>query len=66
MGHKTIHILGETQREQWHGVVNMLRQLGGMLDYDGRNEICTELDKYIDFVEDILDDIRAKEEAVSC
>lgn len=58
---KTINILGTTQREQWHSVVNMLRQLGGSLDYEGRSELCDELDRYIDGVEDILDDLREVE-----
>lgn len=58
---KTINILGTTQREQWHSVVNMLRQLGGSLDYEGRSQFCDELDRYIDGVEDILDDLREEE-----
>lgn len=49
---KPINILGDTQREQWHIVVNMLRQLGGALDYKGRDELCCELDRYIDAMED--------------
>ncbi len=49
---KTINILGDTQREQWHGVVNMLRQLGGDMDYRGRSQLCDELDRYIDAMED--------------
>ena len=49
---KTINILGETQREQWHSVVNMLRQLGGDLTREGRSELCDELDRYIDAMED--------------
>lgn len=50
---KTINILGDSQREQWHGVVNMLRQLGGSLDLEGRSALCDELDRYIDAMEDI-------------
>ena len=49
---KTINILGDTQREQWHSVVNMLRQLGGDLAYEGRSKLCDELDRYIDAMED--------------
>jgi hypothetical protein len=49
---KTINILGDTQREQWHSVVNMLRQLGGNLTREGRSELCDELDRYIDAMED--------------
>ena len=52
--------LGETQREQWHGVVNLLRTLGADLDRKGRSDICSELDRYIDHVEDILDELRNK------
>lgn len=55
---KTISIMGETQREQWHGVVNMLRVLGGDLTRQGRDELCNELDRYIDNAEDIFDDLR--------
>lgn len=49
---KTINILGDTQREQWHGVVNMLRQLGGILTREVRSNLCDELDRYIDAMED--------------
>lgn len=49
---KTINILGDSQREQWHGVVNMLRQLGGDLTREGRASLCDELDRYIDAMED--------------
>ena len=52
---KTINILGDTQREQWHSVVNMLRLLGGSLTYESRDELCNELDRYIDHAEDIFD-----------
>ena len=55
---KEINILGDTQREQWHSVVHMLRQLGGSLDYKGRSALCDEIDRYIDYVEDILDGLR--------
>ena len=48
---KTIKVnpLGESQREQWHTVVNLLRQLGGDMDYKGRSARVwkTELAKYI-------------------
>lgn len=53
--------LGESQREQWHSVVNLLRQLGGDLDYEWRSGLCDELDRYIDNAEDIFDDLRKKE-----
>lgn len=54
--------LGETEREQWHSVVNILRVTGGDMTFEGRDAICGELDRYIDYVEDILDELRAKEE----
>ena len=57
-----VNPLGESQREQWHTVVNLLRQLGGSLDYQGRSDLCDEIDRYIDHVEDIMDELR-KEEA---
>lgn len=63
---KTISIMGDTQREQWHGVVNMLRQLGGDMTREGRAALCDELDRYIDSVEDILDEIRAEEQGGDC
>ena len=55
---KTINILGDSQREQWHTVVNRLRQLGGDLTREGRSELCDEIDRYIDHVEDIFDEMR--------
>jgi len=57
---KTIKVnpLGESQREQWHTVVNLLRQLGGDLTYEGRDELCNELDRYIDNAENCFDEIR--------
>lgn len=55
---KTIPIMPESQRDQWHVVVNLLRQLGGDLTREGRSELCDELDRYIDHVEDILDEMR--------
>ena len=55
---KTVNVLGETQREQWHSVVHMLRQLGGDMTREGRSQLCDELDRYIDFAENILDEMR--------
>ena len=55
---KTVNVLGETQREQWHNVVNMLRLLGGDMTYRGRSDLCDELDRYIDAVEDVFDEMR--------
>lgn len=60
MNTKGINVLGETQREQWHTVVNMIRQLGGDMTREGRSQLCDEIDRYIDHVEDILDEIRSK------
>ena len=57
MEHETINILGNSQREQWHSVVNMLRKLGGSLDYEGRSQLCDELDRYIDAMEDLNEKI---------
>ena len=59
---KTINILGDRQREQWHSVVNMLRHLGGDMTREGRNELCNELDRYIDYAEDIFDELRKEEQ----
>lgn len=57
---KTIKMnpLGESQREQWHSVVNLLRVLGGDLDRKGRSDLCDEIDRYIDFCEDKFDEMR--------
>lgn len=57
---KTIKVnpLGDSQREQWHSVVNMLRQLGGDMTREGRSALCDELDRYIDHCESIFDDMR--------
>lgn len=60
---KTINILGTSQREQWHTIVNLLRQLGGDLDRKGRSDICDEIDRYIDFCEDIFDEMRKEGDA---
>ena len=62
---KTIKVnpLGDSQREQWHTVVNLLRQLGADLDYKGRSDLCDELDRYIDFAEDLMDELRQEQEA---
>lgn len=59
---KTINILGNSQREQWHNVVNMLRQLGGNLTYEGRSQLCDELDRYIDAMEDLNEQMEEKTE----
>lgn len=58
-----INPLGNTQRAQWHTVVNMLRQMGGDMTYNGRSAICDDLDRYIDFAEDIFDKMRKEESA---
>lgn len=68
---KTINVnpLGDTQREQWHSVVNILRTMGGDMTREGRDGLCGELDRYIDYVEDILDGLRAgkqEQEEESC
>ena len=62
---KTIKVnpLGDTQREQWKSVVNLLRQLGGDMDYQGRSALCDELDRYIDNCENIFDEMRKRGEA---
>lgn len=55
--------LGETQREQWHNVVHLLRVLGGDLTREGRSELCDELDRYIDNAENIMDELRKEQSA---
>lgn len=57
---KTINLMGDSQREQWHTIVNLLRMLGGDLDMDGRSQLCDELDRYIDFCEDHFDEERTQ------
>ena len=59
---KTINVLGDTQREQWHSVVHMLRTLGGDMTREGRSAICDELDRYIDYAEDIFCELQKEEE----
>ena len=51
-------IIGDTQRDQWHTMVDLLRKLGGDMTREGRDVICDELDRYIDHCEDILDTLR--------
>lgn len=58
---ETINVLGETRREQWHSVVQILRQLGGDMTREGRSAVCDELDRYIDAVEDVFDEMRREE-----
>ena len=50
MTKKTINVLGDTHREQWHSVVHMLRQLGGDMTREGRSALCDEIEKYLDEV----------------
>lgn len=59
---KTVNVLGDNQREQWHSVVQILRQLGGDMTREGRSAVCDELDRYIDAVEDVFDEMRKENE----
>lgn len=59
---KTINILGDTQREQWHSVVNMLKPF---LNNTAAYGILDEIHRYIDFVEDKFDEIRKEQEDAS-
>lgn len=56
-----LNVLGDTQRQQWHTIVNILRVCGGDMTREGRNGLCDELDRYIDHAEDIFDDIRKEQ-----
>ena len=58
MAKKTINVLGDTQRQQWHNVVHILRCAGGDMTYEGRAALCDELDRYIDYCEDVFDETR--------
>lgn len=58
---KTVNILGDSQREQWHSIVNLLRVCGGDMTAKGRSDICDELDRYIDAMEDLNDSIKKEE-----
>ena len=60
---KTINILGDTQREQWLAVVNILDRLGGDMDSKGRHELCDELLRYINNAEDVFDELRKEGKA---
>lgn len=55
---RTINILGDTQREQWHSVVNMLKPFLDRNAYP----ILDEIHRYIDFAEDAFDEIRKENE----
>lgn len=55
---KTINILGDTQREQWHTVVNTLNWITDRK----AEELCNELHRYIDFCEDVFEQVRKEEE----
>lgn len=54
----TINVLGDTQREQWHTVVNIIRMAGRQMTQEGLNGLCNELDRYIDYAEDVIDTLR--------
>ena len=58
----TVPLMGETPREQWHGVVYILRRMGRDMTDKGYNDLLDELDRYIDGVEDILDKLREEDE----
>ena len=59
---KTINILGDTQAEQRKSVVHILRVCGGDMDYKGRDALCSELDRYIDWAEDTIAKLKAEVE----
>ena len=59
---KSVSIIGETQREMWHTVVNILRVCGGDMTQKGRSDICDELDRYIDAMEDLNDEVKKQED----
>ena len=59
---KTINILGDTQAEQWKSVVHILRTCGGDMTYKGRADICSELDRYIDWAESTIAELREENE----
>ena len=50
-----VPIMGETRREQWHGVVHILRAAGQMMEPGAFRDVLAELDRYIDAVEDRLE-----------
>lgn len=56
---KTINILGDTQREQWHSIVNMLKPF---ISSTAAYPILDEIHRYIDFAEDKFDEIRKEQE----
>ena len=58
---KEFNVLGDTQRQQWKSVVNILRIAGSDMSYDGRAALCDELDRYIDHAEDIFDKMRKEQ-----
>lgn len=60
MATKTVNILGDTQKEQWQNVVNILRVCGGDMDYKGRDALCSELDRYIAWAEDTIAELSAE------
>lgn len=54
-----INILGNTQREQWHSVINMLKPF---LTSSSAYGILDELHKYVDWAENMADEIRKEQE----
>ena len=58
---KTINLMPDTQRDQWHMVVDVVRRLGRDMTREGLDGLCDELDRYIDHCEDIFDEMRKEE-----
>ena len=56
-----VNVLGDTQRQQWHTVVGLLRWHLNDGQHDHLKGILDELDRYIDHAEDIFDDIRKEQ-----
>lgn len=53
-----INILGNTQREQWHTVINCLKyHMNGNSGYP----LLDELHRYVDWAEDMADKIRKEQ-----
>ena len=55
-----VNVLGDTQAEQWKSVVHILRVCGGDMDFKGRDSLCGELDRYIEWAEKTIAELSAE------
>lgn len=58
-----INMLGNSQREQWKTVVNCIRSALLIGNQKDALVLCDEVDRYIDFAEDVFEKIKEQEKS---